>query len=158
MALELYADGYEIDGALPDMLYRRVLEFLGLEDCFDVEVSVVDEETIRELNARTRDTDRVTDVLSFPNLEIRFPFCRSDYAQDVNPDSGNLMLGDIVLCAERARQQAEEYGHSYRRECGYLVLHGLLHLFGYDHEDEQDRARMRAAEEAVLKAADLPRE
>ncbi len=158
MALELYADGYEIDGALPDMLYRRVLEFLGLEDCFDVEVSVVDEETIRQLNARTRDTDRVTDVLSFPNLEIRFPFCRADYAQDVNPDSGNLMLGDIVLCAERARQQAEEYGHSYRRECGYLVLHGLLHLFGYDHEDEQDKARMRAAEETVLKAADLPRE
>lgn len=158
MPLHIYDEEGKVDAALLDQVYRGVLADEHVEDTFDVEISIVDPDTIQELNARTRGIDRVTDVLSFPTVEWKRPFQIQDYVDDVDPESGNVMLGDIVLCSARAQEQAEEFGHSYRRECGYLVLHGLLHLLGYDHEQEEDRTHMREAEERILAAIGLPRE
>ena len=123
---------------------------LSLAGEAEVEVNFVTEEEIRELNARTRDTDRVTDVLSYPMLDEIRPFTRENYPFDVDPENGRVPLGSIVICRDVAARQAEEYGHSYRRELHYLVVHGLCHLLGYDHIIDDDRAEMRAKEERIL--------
>ncbi len=108
-------------------------------------------EDIRALNARERGKDAVTDVLSFPNLDgIRGKAIRrADFPYDED-EGGNIFLGSVVICRERAAEQAEEYGHSLRRELYYLAVHGICHLLGYDHETEEDKAQMRAREEAIL--------
>ena len=108
-------------------------------------------EDIRALNAKERGKDAVTDVLSFPNLDgiLGRPIRRADFPFDAD-EEGNLFLGSVVICRERAAEQAAEYGHSLRRELYYLAVHGLYHLLGYDHEGEADKAAMRAREERVL--------
>ena len=125
---------------------------LSLAGEAEVEVNFVTEEEIRELNARTRDTDRVTDVLSYPMLDEIRPFTRENYPFDVDPENGRVPLGSIVICREVAARQAEEYGHSRDREETYLFVHGLLHLLGYDHMTEEDKSVMREAEERILSA------
>lgn len=125
---------------------------LSLAGEAEVEVNFVTEEEIRELNARTRDTDRVTDVLSYPMLDEIRPFTREDYPFDVDPENGRVPLGSIVICRDVAARQAEEYGHSRDREETYLFVHGLLHLLGYDHMTEEDKSVMREAEERILSA------
>lgn len=123
------------------------------------EVELVDEETIRSLNRETRSIDAVTDVLSYPTLDgIRGKkLALADYPYDCDED-GTLFLGSIAICVGRAREQAEEYGHSYLRELNYLATHGLWHLLGYDHMNEEDKAQMREREETVLKKLRLSRE
>ena len=112
----------------------------------EVEVSIVDNEQIREINAAHRDIDQATDVLSFPLGE--------DGTYDVNPATG-----DIVLSLERAEEQAESFGHSLQREVGYLTTHSMLHLLGYDHVNGGIEAvRMREKEEAVMTRVGLPRD
>lgn len=125
---------------------------LSLAGEAEVEVNFVTEEEIRELNARTRDTDRVTDVLSYPMLDEIRPFTRENYPFDVDPENGRVPLGSIVICRDVAARQAEEYGHSRDREETYLFVHGLLHLLGYDHMTEEDKSVMREAEERILSA------
>lgn len=123
-----------------------------------IEIVFTDEEGIRDLNRETRGKDSVTDVLSYPNLENPGSVIKGeDYPYDVDED-GNLFLGSIVICRERAAEQAEEYGHSLRREIYYLTVHGLCHLLGYDHETEDDRKRMREREEKILSAMGIMRE
>ncbi|MDR3767250.1 MAG: rRNA maturation RNase YbeY [Butyricicoccus sp.] len=122
-----------------------------------VDVTIVDDENIRALNAEYREKDAVTDVLSFPMYE----FLNGEPQEDLEPDpeSGRVMLGDMILNYERARQQAAEFGHSAARECGFLTVHSVLHLLGFDHErDETDRALMRGEEEVILDALGLTRE
>jgi len=103
-----------------------------------VGVSFVTEEKIHELNKEFRDVDRVTDVLSFPD-------------GTVNPEDGEIMLGDVIICAKRAFDQSEEYGHSLEREICFLCAHSLLHLLGYDHEtDEEDEKIMFAKQKKIL--------
>ena len=97
-----------------------------IEDDAEVSVTVVDNAEIRELNREHRDKDSVTDVLSFPMGE--------DGEFDVNPDTGCIMLGDIVISAPKAEEQAQEYGHSLMRELCFLATHSMFHLLGYDHE------------------------
>lgn len=125
---------------------------LSLAGEAEVEVNFVTEEEICELNARTRDTDRVTDVLSYPMLDEIRPFTRENYPFDVDPENGRVPLGSIVICRDVAARQAEEYGHSRDREETYLFVHGLLHLLGYDHMTEEDKSVMREAEERILSA------
>ena len=91
--------------------------------------------------------DSVTDVLSFPQFEDK----------EQMPSEGELCLGDVVICVERAQQQAEEYGHSFEREMVYLLVHSLLHLLGYDHMDDDEKAIMREKEEHVMEHVDLRR-
>ncbi|MBQ5840368.1 MAG: rRNA maturation RNase YbeY [Clostridia bacterium] len=136
------------------LLIRRcchaVLELEGFEGSAEVDVSLVDNEQIRTINREQRDLDVPTDVLSFPLGE--------DGIYDQNPATGAYMLGDIVLSMERAEAQAEEYGHTLQRELGYLTVHSMLHLLGYDHvEGGMEAVRMREKEEAVMLSVGLPR-
>jgi len=110
----------------------------GIEDA-EISLSFVSPEAIRSLNKAYRSVDEVTDVLSFPQDDRAF-------------------LGDVVICTERAREQAEAYGHGEARELAYLFVHGLLHLLGYDHEDETARETMRAEEEWALAQVGLGRD
>lgn len=123
------------------------------------ELVFTDEEGIRDLNRRERDKDAVTDVLSFPNLDgIKGkPLRKADFPYDLD-EEGRLFLGSVVVCKARAREQAEEYGHSLRRELYYLIVHGLFHLLGYDHEDEMEKAEMRREEERALSAMNIARD
>ena len=105
---------------------------------------------IRELNAQHRGIDRETDVLSFPLGE--------DGVYDLNPDTGAYMLGDIVISVQKAMEQAEEYGHTLKREIGFLTVHSMLHLLGYDHVNGGlEAVRMREKEEQVLSELELQR-
>lgn len=128
-------------------------------DCdLSCEVELVDEEYIRSLNRDTRGVDSVTDVLSYPTLDdIRgVRLVRDDYPADLDEED-NLFIGSIAVCEKRAREQAEEYGHSFLRELYYLVTHGVWHLLGYDHMTDGDRAQMREREEGVLNKLNLKR-
>jgi probable rRNA maturation factor len=124
-----------------------------------VEVLFVEEEEIRALNSEQRGVDKVTDVLSFPALDgIRGKSLqKKDYPFEIDED-GNLFLGSVVVCKQRAKEQAEEYGHSYKRELHYLIVHGVMHCLGYDHETDEDKAQMRAMEETALQKAGAKRE
>ena len=124
----------------------------------EINVALVSSKTIRKMNAKWRGIDKVTDVLSFPNLAptaegniICSYLDTIHYGSEVNPATGNIMLGDIYICVRKVKQQAKEYGHSLAREFSYLGLHGLLHVLGYDHIDESDKKVMRAKEEEILK-------
>lgn len=128
-----------------------VLKEQGFDRPAEVSVTIVDDARIHELNREFRQIDRATDVLSFPLGE--------GGVYDEDPASGLAQLGDVVLSLEHAVAQAAEYGHSVRREVGYLTVHSMLHLLGYDHVgDEAEAAVMRRHEEAVMTALKLPRE
>ena len=119
-----------------------------------VSVTVVDEDEIQEINREHRNIDSVTDVLSFPVVNL------IDGSFDENAGDfyeGRLILGDVVLCSKRAMEQSAQYGHSYERELGYLTCHSILHLLGYDHEDDAEREVMRQKEEAVMEHLNLKR-
>jgi probable rRNA maturation factor len=123
-----------------------------------VEFLRVDETEIRRLNAETRGIDKVTDVLSYPTMDdIKGEkLFAKDHPFEVD-ENGNLLIGSVVVCEKRAREQAEEYGHDYARELHYLLVHGVLHCLGYDHIEETDKAEMRALEENVLGALGITR-
>ena len=116
------------------------------ENC-EFSVSFVDREEIKELNSTYRGVDKVTDVLSFPQFE--------DFSE--LPEDQIICLGDIVICEDRAKERAEEFGHSYEREIIYLFTHSVLHLLGYDHMDEDEKAEMREREEEVMTELKLNR-
>ena len=119
----------------------RCLELEGLSDeRVEISVTFVEAEEIRSLNREYRDNDKVTDVLSFPQFD------------DLNeiPDFGEICLGDVVICKERAEEQAEEFGHTFEREIIYLFTHSILHLLGYDHMEDDEKKEMRQREEEVM--------
>jgi probable rRNA maturation factor len=124
-----------------------------------LEIVFEDKEGIRQLNNETRHIDRATDVLSFPTLDgIRgVKIDKKQFPYDFD-ENDNLFLGSIVICTDVAKEQAEEYGHSYERELYYLATHGVCHLLGYDHMQEDDKAQMREKEERVLQKLNLTRE
>lgn len=128
-----------------------VLRMEQFEGDAEVSVSFVDDETIRKMNQKYRDKDASTDVLSFPLGE--------NGVYDVNPDSGCKELGDIVISVEHAVRQAEEFGHTFQREMGYLTVHSMLHLLGYDHVDGGlQKTIMREKEEEALGSLGLTRD
>ena len=118
---------------------------------------------IKDINRVTRQIDRPTDVFSFPMIEYIQPGDFSvveagDVTDYFDPETGELILGDIVLCTDRILKQAEEYGHSVERELGFLTAHSMLHLFGFDHMEEDERIDMERRQEEILKQLDLTRE
>ena len=127
----------------------------------EVELIFCTPDEIRALNARMRGVDKETDVLSFPALTLHAgkyaPFTAENFPFDINPESGRVLLGSVAICNEVAERQAEEYGHSLSRERGYLFLHGLLHLLGYDHVTDYDKKAMRKAEEDILQTMGINR-
>jgi len=132
----------------------------------DVEINllITDNEGIREYNRQYRDIDRETDVLSFPNLDFEEPadFSVTDNpefkADYYNPESGEIVLGDIILSASKVVTQAEEYGHSITREFAFLIAHSMLHLCGYDHMEEDEAKDMEARQESVLNGLGITRD
>ncbi len=135
---------------------RTALAAEGVDFPCEIDVSITDDAGIRTLNNEMRGVDSATDVLSFPALELQ-PGVLPDPEVDADPGTGLVPLGDMVLSLERVQAQAEEFGHSVRREMGYLAVHSVLHLLGYDHLDEgPQKAQMRAREEAILNELGLP--
>lgn len=124
-----------------------------------VEISLVftDDEGICEMNRNFRDKDVPTDVLSFPQLEFETPGVIPEEAIPKGEEYPVLILGDIVISVERAKEQAGLFGHSLEREIGYLTAHSMFHLLGYDHEAEDEKRLMRQKEEAVLEQVGLTR-
>lgn len=146
-------------------LLDRVAEaVLDIENCpyeAAVNLLITDDAGIREYNKNYRDIDSETDVLSFPNLEFEMPGDFSGVEERVadcfDPDSGELVLGDIILNVTRVKEQAAAYGHSELREYAFLIAHSLYHLCGYDHMEPEEAALMEEKQEAVLQALSITR-
>ncbi len=116
----------------------------------EINILVTDDSGIHAINLAARKIDRPTDVLSFPMFELEPGNPPSDWSDMIEPETNCVPLGDMVISLERARAQAKEFGHSVKREVGYLTIHSMLHLLGYDHLDEGPMKRqMRAREEAI---------
>ena len=149
-----------ITPAIRALIRKAVSETLR-EEAFprpaEISVSFVSNEEIHALNLEYRGKDKPTDVLSFPMWE-EDELDTGAAAGDIDPGNDAVLLGDIVISAEKAVEQAAEYGHSERRECGYLLTHGLFHLMGYDHMTDEDKPVMRAMEEKSLASIGLTRE
>lgn len=140
-------------------------QVLDMEACpYEAEVSLTltDDDRIRQMNKEFRDVDRPTDVLSFPMTDFPSPsdydYLEQDGEDCFHPETGELMLGDIVISVERAEAQAEEYGHSLRREYAFLIAHSMLHLLGYDHMVPDEAKIMEEKQEAALAALAITRE
>ena len=133
-------------------------EFAGEIDAGSIEnepeigATIVDDNTILELNREYREKDSVTDVLSFPQFEGH-----DDLLADLRNDEASTLIGDVVICYEQAERQADEYDTGITREILYLFVHSVMHLFGYDHMEEDEKAVMRKREEEVLAAIGVVR-
>lgn len=150
-----------------ESLSREVIAAaLDQEKCpFEAEISLtlVDNESIRKINREFRSIDSATDVLSFPLVPFPSPagyeiLEREDADDCFNPETGELMLGDIVISVERAKEQALEYGHSLRREFAFLIAHSMLHLLGYDHMSPEEASVMETRQEQILLNLNITRE
>lgn len=153
-----FDDGFDINSSLTNVLVKAADTCIEMErkegkvsidpEKCSVSVSFVDKDEIKRMNKTHRGIDKVTDVLSFPQFENI----------GEAPTDTDILLGDVVICPEVAAEQAEEYGHSQMRELLYLFTHSILHLLGYDHEAEDEKAVMRDKEEKVMEALGLTRE
>ena len=125
-----------------------------------IDLWLCSQEEIRELNSQYRDTDAVTDVLSFPNMDLEGPASWPEaFAADViDPETGTVCLGSIALCKQRAAEQADNYGHSLKRELAFLIAHSVLHLCGYDHETQEQAAIMENMQEKILSELGIMRQ
>ena len=148
-----------------EALIRRVCEAaLDEEKCpyeAEVDVLLTDDGSIRIINKEERGIDRATDVLSFPALELPAPGDFSRVEEDpmlFHPETGELLLGDMVISLDKVRQQAAEYGHGEERELAFLTAHSMYHLMGYDHEEENGRLEMEAKQEALLQSLGITRD
>ena len=145
---------------VPQLLERVItaaLEAEGVDLPCEINVLLTNDQGIHQVNLDMRGVDRPTDVLSFPMFDLQ----PGDKPQegDEDPDTGRVPLGDMCISLERARAQAEEYGHSVQRELSYLAVHSVLHLLGYDHMDEGPmKQQMRAREEDILGTLGIVRE
>ena len=140
-------------------------KILDTENCpYETQVNVLltDNEHIRFFNREFREIDRDTDVLSFPNLEFAIPgeflIEEDEEADFFDPESGELILGDIIISVDKVREQAESYGHSLKREFAFLVAHSMLHLCGYDHMEEAEAKIMEKKQEETLNFLGITRD
>lgn len=136
---------------------------LAYENCpyeAQVEFLLTTDEEIHAMNREHRGIDRATDVLSFPMLDLKTPGDLSgveNMPDAFDPESGELMLGDIVISKDKVIAQAEEYGHSVKREYAFLIAHSMLHLLGYDHMHEDERLLMEQRQREIMEKAGIPR-
>lgn len=158
--MQIYFD-QTYEGEDPEKTYGETMKealsvILGQEgideDGAEVSVSFVTPEEIKNLNSEYRNVDSVTDVLSFPQFES------VEELIDAEENTGVAELGDVVICMDRAKSQAEEFGHPLKREVIYLFVHSILHLLGYDHMEEDEKKMMRAREEEVMGELGIVRE
>lgn len=136
------------------LVIEAALEYEGCPYEAEINLLLTTDEDIRDMNQMFRQVDKATDVLSFPMLALSQPGVFDDveeHPQDCfNPESGELMLGDIVISKDKVLSQAEAYGHSPRREYAFLIAHSMLHLFGYDHMKEDERLVMEEKQKEIL--------
>lgn len=147
--------------ALTKRVVTGALDFIACPYEAEVNVLFTDNTSIREINRESRNLDVPTDVLSFPMGEYpvpgQFDTLEEEQPDVFHPDTGELMLGDIVISVERVMSQAEEYGHSVERELGFLLTHSILHLCGYDHMKEEERLEMEEKQRQIMDALELYR-
>ena len=146
--------------SLAKLVAEKVLDMEGCPYESQVCLVLTDNETIHKTNLEYRQIDRATDVLSFPMVDFPAPADYSVLEDDdscFDPESGELLLGDIMISAERAAAQAEEYGHSVKREFCFLVAHSMLHLLGYDHMTPEEAADMEARQAKALEELGITR-
>ncbi len=160
-----FEDEGELELELPcEELAQTVIDAaLDYEECpYEAEVNLLltMNDEIQKMNAEFREIDRATDVLSFPMVDYEEPG-NFDFLEDADeyfhPESGELMLGDIVISKEKVISQAEEYGHSQKREYAFLIAHSMLHLMGYDHMEEEERLCMEAKQKEILERLNITR-
>ncbi|OGO77231.1 MAG: rRNA maturation RNase YbeY [Clostridiales bacterium GWB2_37_7] len=140
--------------SLVEQVVQKSLE-VEVEDDYEVSISFVDNQEIRELNKQYRNKDSSTDVLSFPLME--FEETEENYNNEDEYVQEDRLLGDIVISLEKAQEQADEYGHSFERELAFLVVHGVLHLLGMDHENEQQEKEMLQKQDNILRLLNITR-
>ena len=137
-----------------EMTAGEALKYTGCPYKCEVSLTITDDETIRSINREHRNIDSATDVLSFPFMDFTSPgdFSRAEesYSDCFDPETGEMILGDIVISADRVLAQAKEYGHSVKREFAFLITHSMLHLQGFDHEDPEDARLMENAQDIIL--------
>ena len=150
----------KFDFEIKDILDRVMMQILDQEKCpYEAQVNllVTDDEGIREYNRKYREIDSSTDVLSFPMLsfhkEADFSSVEDQQADCFDPESGELILGDIIISADKVKEQAQKFGHSEKREFAFLIAHSMLHLCGYDHMVKEEAEVMERKQEEAL--ADL---
>lgn len=155
---------YEFNNKTEALIAKAIdeaLKFEGFKYNYEISIVVTDNNGIKVMNKQYRNIDKETDVLSFPMLEFfnkRLENQIYDFTdEEINPETGDVMLGDIVISIEKAYQQAEEYGHSFERELSFLTVHSTLHLLGYDHMIIEDEQEMRKKEEMILSGINLSR-
>lgn len=148
-----------------ELIIKKIIEeAIKYENCpYEVELSItfVDKNEIKELNHEYRGKNKSTDVLSFPQIDFDLP-SNFDFIEEIkdeyfNLDTGDLILGDIVISTDNMILQAREYNHSIERELGFLILHSILHLFGYDHINEIDEKIMIKKQNEILEKVGLKR-
>lgn len=137
-------------GAIIKKCVEKTLAAEGVRVPCEINILVTNDRNIRTINKASRDIDKATDVLSFPMFQLTAGEYPEDWTDYLDPETGLCPLGDMAISLERAVAQAKEYGHSTRREIGYLTIHSMLHLLGYDHLDEgPQKAQMRKREEEI---------
>lgn len=147
-----------------EKVIEQVADTEKIPYAFDVNLTIVDNDAIRQINNEYRGIDRTTDVLSFPNIDFEAPgdfslIEREEAEADYfDPDTGMLLLGDIVISAEKVKEQAKEYGHSPMREFAFLIAHSMLHLCGYDHIEPEEAAVMEEKQREALEALRITRD
>ena len=150
LSLQKFTIGHNIKKCIHETLNAE-----GVNVRCEINVLVTDDTGIQVINRESRQLDKPTDVLSFPMFQLEAGNPPVDWTEYVDPESGLVPLGDMCISLERAVAQAQEFGHSTRREVGYLTIHSMLHLLGYDHLDEgPQKKQMRGREEAI--AASIP--
>ena len=159
MKINLTFDRFTLKKPIISSIIKKCIEAtLSAEQiCVPCEINVLvtNDQGIQAINKVSRNIDKPTDVLSFPMFELEAGNPPADWEEYLDPDTGLCPLGDMCISLERACAQAKEFGHSEKREVGYLTIHSMLHLLGYDHLDEgPQKAQMRAREEAI--AASIP--
>ena len=140
-----------LDLPYEEIIHNVIEESVDYVECpydFEVNVLLTDNEGIHQINLDMRQIDNPTDVLSFPMCD--FEILEETPEAYFNPDTGELMLGDIVISIDKVKEQAEKYGHSETRELAFLVAHSMLHLSGYDHMEDEERVEMEAMQSEIL--------
>ena len=145
-----------------DNVCRGVLDYLKCPlDC-EIDIIITDNENIRAINNETRGIDKATDVLSFPNLFFEEPGIYCDDEQQlidcINPENKLVVLGEIILSYDRIKSQAQEYGHSEKREYAFLIAHSMLHLSGYDHMEPEEAEKMESLQREILDGIGITRD
>ena len=157
---------YQLDLGIPyyEIAQRVVNGALAFQQCpYECEVNIilVDNEKIHNINLECREIDRPTDVLSFPMAEYEeagdFSLLEEEQPECFHPESGELMLGDIIISLDKVKEQAQNYGHSYIREYAFLIAHSMLHLMGFDHMVKEEEIVMFQKQDEILQKLDITR-